>query len=133
MLIKWVIGYGDIFRDFFVRLALISTSGFCRQYHECMYAGLVHYGFVTLCENYSHLILEHVFLGSLKISLDDKNMMSCTRLYVDPTESPMGQAGKKSLLRLLKTGSSPRYPRYYHSMVYSKNNSYFVGIKPLLE
>ena len=27
---------------------------------EVMYLGLVHYGFVTLRRNYSHLILEHV-------------------------------------------------------------------------
>ena len=29
-------------------------------------------------------------------------MMSCTRLYVDPTETMMGQASKKRLLKFLK-------------------------------
>ena len=33
---------------------------FLRVIFEVVYVGLVHYGFVTLRQNYSHLILEHV-------------------------------------------------------------------------
>ena len=33
---------------------------FLRVIFEVMYVGLLHYDFVTLCRNYSHLILEHV-------------------------------------------------------------------------
>ena len=60
MLIKWVIRYEDLFREVLVHITVLYTSDFCRNYQEVTYVGLVHYGFVTLHRNYSHLILEHV-------------------------------------------------------------------------
>ena len=36
-------------------------------------------------------------------------------------------------VRLSLAGSSPIFPLYSHSLVCGKNNSYFVGVKPLLE
>ena len=47
---------------------------------------------------------------------------------------PSSISAVNSLFILLHmTWSSPRFPLCSHSMVHSKNNSYFVGIKPLLE
>ena len=37
---------------------------------EVTYVGLVNYGFVTLCINYSHLILEYVFCVISKMVRD---------------------------------------------------------------
>ena len=47
----------------------------------------------------SRSFLQH-FLGS-KSSKKDKNMMSCNRLYVEPTEAVIDQARKRRLLSLL--------------------------------
>ena len=52
-------------------------------------------------------IISTAFLSVLKSSKKDKNMMSCTRLYVDPTETLTGQGRKRILAR---NGQSSRYP-----------------------
>ena len=63
MLIKWVIQYGDLLRDF-----LSVFRYFLRFIFEVMSIGLVHYGIVTLHRNYSHLILEHVIDSQIEMT-----------------------------------------------------------------
>ena len=55
MFIKWVSQYRYLFIDI-----LYILRYFLLVIFEVTYIGLIHYGFVTLSINYSHLILEHV-------------------------------------------------------------------------
>ena len=64
MLIKWDRKYGELFRDVFFVLRYFIVVIF-----EFMYVVLVDYGFVKLCINYSHLILEHVCFVTLSASV----------------------------------------------------------------